>query len=274
MGSWESNLALGLPAFLHRAILPDLPLLRSVRHSGQLPLPTGFSMSFKLGAAYCPLATGWLLLLGGDSYPLLQQKQKHLQRGQRYPCLGPVGLKIFFAMTWVCPCNTKAALDNTSPTSVALLQEVFVYQSKRVTWPSGSAWLAPAAHGAFAHHFHVNCYLVASPNTTYTLPIFCEFFFFTYFRLPHHNGRFTRAGTMLTGLLLPEHTEQSLTCGRCSINRGWVRKTSLGHLTWLSVVFAFCPFFMCVCVCGGVFFCFVNFCFLPYVGFLLCSCTV
>lgn len=126
---------------------------------------------------YCPLATGWLLLLGGDSYLLLQQKRKHLQRGQRYQCLGPVGLEIFFAMTWVCPCNTKAALDNTSPTSVALLQEVFVYKSKRVTWPSGSARLAPAAHGAFAHHFHVNCYLVASPNTTLHTSYFLRVFF-------------------------------------------------------------------------------------------------
>lgn len=160
-------MALGKHAFLHRVVIPDLPLLPSVRHSGQLPLPTRFSVSFKLGTMYCLLATGWLLLLGGDSYPLLQQKLKHLPRGQRYQCLGPVGLEIFFAMTSVCPCNTKAALDNTSPKSMALLQEVFVYKSKRVTWPSGSAWLAPAAaHGDFTHHFHVNCYLVASPNTT------------------------------------------------------------------------------------------------------------
>lgn len=92
----------------------------------------------------------------------------------------PRGLEIFLATTSVCPCNTKAALDNISPKSMALLQEVFVYKSERVTWPSGGAWLAPAAHGAFTHHFHVNCYLVASPNTTLHT-IFCEFFFFNLF---------------------------------------------------------------------------------------------
>lgn len=84
-----------------------------------------------------------------------------------YQCLGRVGHETFSAVTLVCPCNTKAAPDNTYPNRVAVLQEVFVYESAWLPWPSGQALLAPAAHGALAHPYHVNRYvnlsLAASP---------------------------------------------------------------------------------------------------------------
>lgn len=42
---------------------------------------------------------------------------------------------------------------------MALLQEVFVYESKWLAWPLGRALLTPAARGAFIYHLQVACYL-------------------------------------------------------------------------------------------------------------------